>query len=105
MRKLDSKDIQDFYNCYQEQMSPSNMSTLTDQKIDEICDRTITDIQNIRMISKSLKGQAGVNIAILTLLIEQNCVTQFLQKAEEIVKRECGLEYSPLDKPNQPASI
>lgn len=105
MQKLDFNDIQKFYDCYQEQIGPSNMVTMTDQKIDEICDRTIIDIENIRKISKSLKGQAGVNTAILTLLLEQNCLTEVLKMAEEIIKPDCGLGYSPLDKPNQPTSL
>ena len=103
MRKLDLKDIENFYKCYQEQIGPSTISNLSDQEIDEICDNTVSKIEQIRQSSKiivnNLKGQSQANSTslptILTLLMEQNCLFQLLHITEDKIIRECGLEYFP----------
>jgi hypothetical protein len=101
MRQLDFTNIDNFYKCYQEQIGHSIASNLTDQKIDEICDKAIDTIDYIRNASKYtiqlLKGQPeseSNNLpAILMLLLEQNCLNQFLEITENRVRQECGLGY------------
>lgn len=101
MRKLDFNDIQMFYDCYEKEIHQSTIANLTEEKIDEICNKTIERIEGIRIGSKSvvnnMKGHMAEskNIAeILTLLLNQNCLTHFLEIAESREKLECGnLKY------------
>jgi hypothetical protein len=103
MRNLDFKDIEKFYTCYQEQIGSNMASNLDEQKIDEICDESINKINNVRIgikdYLKSHEGEHGLQSTgfapILTLLLDRNCLTEFLQITKEKVQLECHLGYFP----------
>jgi len=107
MRKLDFNDIQKFYHCYQEQIGQSIASNLTDQIIDQICNDTVNKINSarktIKQIINTYKGNPQLDSisfpAILTLLLDQNCVTQFLEVTDDKINPDCGLNYFSNDDP------
>lgn len=109
LRNLDFKDIQNFYDCYQEQIGTGIASKLTEQEIDEICDKAIDKINDARQTSKHIintfKGNPQLQSisfpAILTLLLDQNCLTQILKITTEREKHECGLRYDNKNTENQ----
>lgn len=91
------KDIEDFYNCFQEHIGNSNYAKLDEKTIDMIYNKAIEEINHIRdQVKNEVKqNPAGINLSVLTTLLEQNCITEILNLLEERSLNECGdLSYT-----------
>jgi len=98
MRRLVFKDIEDFYACVEKQMGTSNRSNLCDQKVDQICDNAIERINTLRKVVKKYlsehpREKSAMLPPVLTILLEENCVSKTIELFEDRTLDECDLAY------------
>jgi hypothetical protein len=98
MRRLVFKDIEDFYKCFEEVSDASNPSNLNGQKVDQIFDNAIVRINKLRKLIKQYltdhpEEKSAMLPPILTILLEENCVSRILELFEDKTLDECNLGY------------
>ena len=98
MHRIVLKNIEEFYTCVEKQIDSSIASNLDDQKVDQIYDDAIGRINTRRgMVKKYLSEHPQEKSAmlppILSLLLDENCVSKITQAFEDRTSDECDLAY------------
>lgn len=95
---LTSKDIEDFYQCFEAQMSPSDKANLDEKLIDQMYEKAVERIKALREVVKANLKQhpesKGVMLPVLILFLEENCKNKVLELLDNRALDECSLLYS-----------
>ena len=98
MRRIVFKNIEEFYDCVEIQMDSSSASNLDDQKVDQIYDDAIAQINKRcamvnKYLSKNRREKSAMLPLVLNSLLEENCVSKITQLFDDRTLDECDLAY------------
>ncbi len=98
MRRLVFKNIEEFCVCVEKQLDTSNVSKLDDQKVDQICDNAIGRINTRRKtvkdyLSEHPQEKSAMLPPVISILLEENCVSKATQLFEDRTLDGCDLAY------------
>jgi hypothetical protein len=88
----------DFYECFEKQSEASMPPNLNGQKVDQICDNSIAQINKLRKLIKVYltdhpEEKSVMLPPISTILLEENCVSGILELFEDRTLDGCNLGY------------